>query len=347
MRVVVTGGAGYLGRVICAELAGRGILVRSLDSGLFRRCLFPHPGAPHGVEWAARDIRDVTPADFEGFHAVIHLAGLCNDPLGDLDPALTMAINHRAAVRVGDCARAAGVGRMVCASSCSVYGASGEELLTEASPTAPVTAYARAKLRMEEDIAALAGGGFAPVFLRPATVFGAAPGIRFDLVVNNLVAWAMATGEVRLKSDGMAWRPIVHVADVARAFALCLTAPLEAVRGQVFNLVDTAANYRVRDIARIVAGELPGTRVAVDDGARRDRRNYRVDGGKLGALLGPGWPRHDLRFGIGELRQMLADAPTGAEAFEGRRFERLAHLRAMLESGEVDAALRPRVSPGA
>lgn len=340
MQVAVTGGAGYLGRKICDELIGRGWQVTSLDTGLFAGCILPGETGP-GPATVRRDIRDVTPADFDGFAAVVHLAGLCNDPLGDLDPDLTMAINHAAAVRVAGCARDAGVRRMVCASSCSVYGAAGEDLLVETSACAPVTPYARAKLEMERDIAALATASFVPVFLRPATVYGLSPAIRFDLVVNNLVAWALATGEVRLKSDGAAWRPILHVDDVASAFASCLAAAEAEVGLGVFNLVDTGANFRVREIAETIAAELPGTVLRIAPDALRDRRNYRVSGRKLARVLGPAWPRRDLRYGIAELATSLRAHPVPAGDFEGSRFQRLAHLRAAIASRAVSADLRP------
>lgn len=342
MRVFVTGHRGYLGTVLVPELLARGHEVTGLDSDLYRCCEFPLDtarDAPGTVRTIEKDIRNVDAADLDGQDAVIHLAGLSNDPLGDLDPELTLEINHRAAVRLAELARAAGVRRIVLASSCSLYGASDGGLLTEESALAPVTPYAVSKLRLEQDILALANNGFAPVFLRSGTVYGLSPRIRFDLVVNNLVAWASATGEVFLKSDGSAWRPIVHVGDVVRTFAAMLDLPVETVHGKAFNVVSTRDNYRVHEIAERIASRLPGCRIRVADNASVDTRNYRVSGDRLTQILGADWFRKDLDQEIDRLASAFNRTDLVPGDFEGTRYQRLAHLRHLMDLGQVDRNL--------
>ncbi|MBC7172328.1 MAG: SDR family oxidoreductase, partial [Polyangiaceae bacterium] len=223
MRVLLTGHKGYIGTVLAPMLEAAGHEVHGLDSDIFERCTFGAP--PREIPWTRKDIRDVELRDVEGFDAVIHLAGLSNDPLGDLDPALTYEINHHATVRLAELARRAGVHRFLFSSSCSNYGASdGESILDEESELRPVTPYGKAKALAEQDLAALADSRFCPVYLRNATAYGVSPRLRFDLVLNNLVAWAHTTGAVHLKSDGSAWRPLVHIEDISRAFLALLTA---------------------------------------------------------------------------------------------------------------------------
>lgn len=338
MRVVVTGHLGYIGSVLCPLLRSRGHTVHGIDSDLFRACDFGAPPAP--VAGKVRDIRDLDAADFAGFDAVIHLAGLSNDPLGDLDPALTLEINHRAAVHCAALARAAGVRRFVFASSCSIYGAGGDGWKDEDAPPRPVTPYAESKLLAEQDLAALATADFAPVFLRAATVHGVSPRLRFDLVVNNLVAWACATGQVFLKSDGSAWRPLIHVRDVAATYAAVLEAPLRQVGGRAFNIGLNAENHRVIDIARRVQAAVAGSTLAQAEHAGADRRSYRVDCSRIARELpgfAPGWT---LSGGIDEVVAAMRLTPVAAEDFEGPRYQRLAHLRRLLAEGQVGADLR-------
>jgi nucleoside-diphosphate-sugar epimerase len=342
MRVLVTGHLGYLGRPICQELSEAGHDVAGLDADLFKACTFQAallPAAGRDVPAVAKDIRDIAQDDLQGFEAVVHLAGLSNDPLGDIDPALTHEINHQASLRLARLARAAGVRRLLLASTCSVYGARDGTLLDEDSALAPATAYARSKLAMERDIAPLASDSFCPVFLRSGTVYGLSPRIRFDLVINNLAAWACATGEVHLKSDGLAWRPVVHVRDVARAFAAILVAPADKLRAQAFNAVDSGQNFQVRELADRVGARIPGAKVGFGAQATGDTRNYRVSGDRLKALIGP-WCRIGLDQGIDELVSALGAEPVSVEEFEGERFQRLAHLKALIASGALDANLR-------
>ncbi len=345
-RILVTGHDGYIGTLLVPMLTAAGYTVSGLDSGLFEACAFGADMPPE-IPVFRCDIRDVTVDELIGFDAVIHLAGLSNDPLGNLDPELTDDINRRASVRLARAAKEAGVRRFLFASSCSNYGASGETLVDETSPFHPVTPYALAKVRSEEEIAPLADDGFSPVFLRNATVYGVSPRLRFDLSVNNLVAWACATSRVRLKSDGMAWRPLVHVEDIARAFIAVLEAPTAAVHGEAFNVGVEGENYLIRDVAALVAETVPGTRVEYAPGAERDERCYRVDFGKLKRAVGAFKPQWTLARGIDEVYRAVRGKELLPEIFEGPQYCRLAHLEQLIESGRLDGTLRWRAeTPG-
>jgi nucleoside-diphosphate-sugar epimerase len=337
MRVLVTGDRGYIGTVLARMLVERGHDVIGLDSDLFERCTFGR-GLPD-TPTLRKDVRDVEFEDLIGFDAVVHLAALSNDPLGDLDPELTDAINHRASVRLARLAKQAGVTRFVFSSSCSNYGAAGDDVLTEESVLNPVTAYGVSKARVEEAVSGLADSTFSPTFLRNATAYGVSPRLRFDLVLNNLVAWAFTTGLVRLKSDGTPWRPLVHVEDISRAFLAVLEAPREAVHGQAFNVGQTQENYRIRELAEIVRDVVPGSRIEFAGGAGPDRRNYRVDCGKIRRSV-PGFePQWDARRGARELFEAYREIGLRLEDFEGPRYRRIDHLKERLAAGEVDAML--------
>ena len=340
MRVLVTGHEGYIGTVLAPMLVDAGHDVAGLDSGLFAGCAFMGGAAEFPA--VCMDIRDVRPADLEGFDAVIHLAGLSNDPLGDLDPVLTDEINHRASVRLAQYARAAGVGRFLFSSSCSTYGAAGDSFLDETGRLNPVTPYGIAKVRAEEGLSALADASFSPTCLRSATAYGVSPMLRFDLVANNLVAWAHTTGRVFIKSDGSPWRPLVHVEDIARAFLAVLHAPRERVHDRAFNVGRSEENYRVREIAEMVAATVPGTRIEYAPGAGPDTRCYRVDCRRIKQALPEFQPTWDVARGIQELFASYGKVGLSAGEFEGPRFSRIAALQGMVADGRVDGTLRPK-----
>ena len=340
MRVLVTGHKGYVGTVMVPMLIEAGHEVVGLDSDLYGRCTFGHGEGMLEIPELKKDIRDVEASDLTGFEAVIHLAGLSNDPLGDLNPELTYEINHAASVRLARLAKGVGVQRFIFSSSCSNYGAAGEGWVNEGSAFKPVTPYGISKVRVEEDVAKLADGDFSPTFPRSATAYGVSPRLRFDLVLNNLVAWAYTTGRVYLKSDGMAWRPIVHVEDMARAFVAILHGPREVVHNEAFNVGRTEENYRIRELAEIVAETVPGSRIEYAEGAGPDTRCYRVECDKLAQSLPEFKPQWDARRGAEELYEAYQEVGLSVEEFEGPRYKRVAHIKQLLGSGRLDEALR-------
>jgi len=276
-----------------------------------------------------------------GFDAVIHLAGLSNDPLGDYRPGLTEAINCTASVDLARLAKQAGVSRFLFASSCSNYGASGNDYITEDAAFNPVTPYGESKAKVERLVGPMADENFSPTFLRASTAYGLSPRIRFDLVVNNLTAWAFTTGEVHLKSDGTAWRPIVHVEDIAAAYVAIVEAPREAVHGAAFNIGMTDENYRIRDIAEIVHRMVPGSTLGFAAGAEADKRNYRVDCDLIRRVLPSYRPRWTCRLGVEQLLEAYAAFGLKLAEFEGERYNRIAHMKHRLANGTVDADFRP------
>ncbi len=338
-RVLVTGHHGYIGSVLVPLLLSADYEVVGLDADFFEACRFGD--APAKVESVRVDLRDLKPSDLPSCDAVIHLAALSNDALGTIDPAITDQVNHRAGVRLAEMAREAGVQRFLFSSSCSLYGAAeGDALLTEEAPFNPVTPYGRSKVDSEAELAPLATDDFSPVYLRNATAYGLSPRLRGDLVVNELVARAYVDGRVQLNSDGMAWRPLVHVEDIARAFIAALEAPREAVHNQAFNVGRTDENYTVREVAEAVCAAVPGSTVTFGEGAGADLRSYRVSFDKLARLLPAAVPRWTLRQGIDQLLDAYRRHGITLEEVLQTRYSRIAWLRSQQEAGRLDAEMR-------
>jgi nucleoside-diphosphate-sugar epimerase len=339
MRVLVTGHHGYIGSVLAPALREAGQEVVGLDTFYYRGCDFGD-----GSEFKpslARDLRDVQPADLEGFDAVVHLAALSNDPLGDFNPNWTYSINRDGTLALARAAKEADVQRFVFASSCSMYGAAeGDAALTEEAPLRPLTPYAESKVAAEEALAELAGDDFSPVSMRNATVYGLSPRLRLDIVLNNLVAWAHTTGAIQLQSDGSSWRPLVHVRDLARATLALLEAPDKVVRGEAFNIGSAEQNYRIRDLAEIVHDRLPECEVTFAEGASADPRSYRVDFGKFESAFPQCRFEWTAERGADELARAYEEVGLTFEDFQGHRFIRLGQLRRLLEADALDQELR-------
>ncbi|AOS65907.1 NAD-dependent epimerase/dehydratase family protein [Actinoalloteichus hymeniacidonis] len=338
MRVLVTGHLGYLGGVLVPVLMGAGHEIVGMDSGLFADCLLgPAVADPGGYRI---DIRDATEEHFRGVDAVVHLAALSNDPLGHLAPEMTYEINHHASVRLAALAKAAGVRRFLYASTCSVYGAAGDELVNEEAALRPVTPYAESKVRVEDDLRELADDHFSPVFLRNATAFGASPRQRVDIVLNNLVGYAMLTGQVRVLSDGTPWRPLVHVRDIAAAFLAALQAPRHAVHSAAFNVGLATNNLTVAQIAEAVVATIPGSSLLITGENGADPRSYRVDFSRIRDRIPAFAPRWSVGDGAEELHATYsAYGLTSADFHE--RFTRLAWLTGLRDRGRLAEDLRP------
>lgn len=338
MKVLLTGYQGYLGTLMAPVLMAAGHEVVGFDTGLFADCVLgPLPESPPGL---VMDLRDVTVEHLVGFDAVVHLAALSNDPLGALAPDITYDINHHASVRLARAAKDAGVRRFLYASTCSVYGASGGAgLVTEDAPLAPVTPYAESKVRVEDDLLELADASFSPVSLRNATAFGFSPRLRADIVLNNLVGHAVLSGTVLVLSDGTPWRPLVHAADIAAAFAAALTAPRSAVHCQAFNVGHPANNFTVAQIAEAVVEAVPGSILKVTGEAGGDPRSYQVDFTKMSAAVPDFVPQWSIAAGAEELATAYRQHGLTDEDFRNR-FTRLARLSARQQAGELSADMR-------
>jgi nucleoside-diphosphate-sugar epimerase len=338
MRVLVTGHAGYIGSVLAPMIQSAGHEVIGLDNYLFEGCSFGKPAAE--VPSRRSDIRDVSARDLEDVDAVVHLAGISDDPVGSLNPGWTYAINHEASVRLAGLARQAGVRRFLFSSSCSLYGAAGSDAsLAEDATLHPVTAYGKSKMMVEHDVSRLANDSFSPTFLRNATVYGVSPQLRTDLVVNNLVGIAYLTGEILIMSDGTPWRPLVHVEDVARIFIAVLEAPRELVHDQAINVGSSDENYRIKEVADLVEEAVPNSRVVYAAGGGPDLRSYRVDFAKLAAIFPEFTPGWTVRDGVEQLLHAYRRNGLTRDAFQAR-FVRLQRVKRLMSTGHLDVELR-------
>ncbi|MBA3488601.1 MAG: NAD(P)-dependent oxidoreductase [Longispora sp.] len=346
MRVLFTGHHGYIGSVLTPLLAKAGHEVVGLDVNYFADCFFGKP--PAEIPSLNVDIRDVQPEHCEDFDAVIHLAALSNDPLGDLSPYITYDVNHLAAVRLAAAARAAGVHRFLFSSSCSLYGSArhgaggDEKAVTEEAEFAPVTPYGESKVLAEQGISMLGDDGFAPTFLRNATVYGPSPRLRGDLEVNDLVAHAVTTGQVLLRSDGTSWRPLVHVEDVCGAFLALLDADMDLIRNRAYNVGRTDENYQIRQVAELVGAAVPGSTLTIAEGASADNRTYQVDYSRIAREIPQFSPQWTLSAGILQLVDFYVEYGLTIEQFTGSQYQRISRIRELLDAGMLDAELRPR-----
>jgi nucleoside-diphosphate-sugar epimerase len=338
MRVLVTGHRGYIGAVLVPILASEGYEVFGLDSDYYAHCDFG-PVAPE-VPTLKKDIRDVDLADLEGIEAIVHLAALSDDPLANLDPELTYAINHAASVHMAKLAKQAGVSRFLFSSSCSTYGAAGEDMLSEEAEFNPLTPYGRSKVMVERDLGPLADDDFSPVYLRNATAYGVSPRLRFGLVLHDLAALAHLEGLVLLKSDGTPWRPLIHVEDICRAFVAALKAPREAIHNQAFNVGINEENYKIRELAEVVRDIVPDCRIEYAPDAGPDKRTYRVNFGKIGKMLPAFKPQWNVRRGVEQLYQAYQTVGMTAEDYRGPKFKRIDQIKRLLGEGNLDSSLR-------
>jgi len=338
MRVLVTGSLGYIGTVLVPMLQQRDHDVIGVDTDLYQKCTFA--GQLPDIKTLHADVRDLHPDDLVGYDAIIHLAGLSNDPLGDYRPELTDEINGNASIRLAEMTKTAGVKRFLFASSCSNYGAAGDDFLTETADFNPVTPYGVSKVKVEAALTKMADQNFSPTYMRASTAYGLSPRLRFDLVTNNLTAWATTNGLVYLKSDGSPWRPIVHVEDISRAYIAALEAPRNLIHDEAFNVGTTTENYQMREIADIVKDVVPGCKIEYAPDAGPDKRCYRVDCNKIARVLKDFKPQWTARLGIEQLYRAYKKTGLTLEEFEGPKYKRIAHVKMLIDEQKLDRNLR-------
>ncbi|MFK8015364.1 MAG: NAD-dependent epimerase/dehydratase family protein [Gammaproteobacteria bacterium] len=338
MRVLVTGHKGYIGTVMVPMLQARGHTVVGIDSDLYRNSTYGTAPAP--VEEIIKDVRDIEKADLEGVDAIVSLAALSNDMLGDFNPELTYQINHMASVRLAEMAIDLGIRRYVFASSCSMYGAAGDKILDESAEFNPVTAYATSKVWVERDVSKMAADDFSPTFMRNSTAYGVSPRIRFDVVLNNLSAWAYTTGKVHMKSDGSPWRPLVHIEDISRGVIAALESPREKVHNEAFNVGRNSENYQVKQLADFVQQTIPNCEISFAGDASPDLRNYRVNFDKFANTF----PDYALQWSALEGAKSIYDSYAkfglDKDEYEGPKYKRIAQLKQLIESGQLDDTMR-------
>lgn len=338
--ILVTGNNGYIGAVMTDFLLRHSCQVVGIDCDFYKGSEL-YPTESHLFRQITKDIRKIQQEDLEGISAIIHLAALSNDPLGEVNPSLTDQINHQASIRLAELAKKQGIQKFIFASSCSLYGISSEDKpLTEEGKLNPITAYAKSKVITEEEISRMADDDFHPVFMRNSTVYGVSPNLRLDLVVNNLVAWAYLTGKVAIMSDGTPWRPLIHVEDFCRAFLAALKAPLEKVHNQAFNVGIDEENYQVKDIAADIEQIVPDCRTEILNQTGPDERTYRVDFSKIKTTLNNFQPEWNVKKGIKELYKTYEEFGLTQEDFQSPKYFRVRWLKWLLETERLDNNLQ-------
>ena len=319
-------------------LLDEGFEVVGMDTDLYRSCTYGEQ--PPEIPQIVKDVRDITTNDVAGFDAIVHLAALSNDPLGNINPDLTYDINHHASVRTAEAAHSAGVRRFIFASSCSMYGKAGDDPLDETADFNPVTPYAKSKVYVERDVSQMADDNFSPVFMRNATAYGVSPRIRFDLVINNLVAWALTTGRILMKSDGTPWRPLVHIEDLSQAVICALKAPQESIHNLAVNVGNNEENYQMRDLAKLVEETVPNCEIEYADDAGPDTRSYRVNFDKIHRVFPEFQLRWTARKGVEQCYESYLKHGLGKDDYEGIKYKRVAHIKNLIAEHKLDENLR-------